>query len=137
MSLPPCNTCCGVARQNQQREVAVDPLTIDKLRYVAIKHLVDGLIDGLHGGIVCNGVSNANGHAVLQEPVVGQVLALTQEGTGSFRAMLHHNDMDERASRCSKSLLAQASSQQLPILNQNLHKQKSELSLPDTWHNLA
>ena len=103
----------------------------------AVKHLVDGLIDGLHGGIVCNSVSDAYGHAVLQQPVVGQVLALAQESSGSFRPMLHHDDMDEGASRCSKSLLAQASSQQLPVLNQHLYREGTEFSLPATRLTLA
>ena len=69
---------------------------------------------------------------MLQQPVVGQVLALAQEGAGSFRPMLHHDNVDQRASRRSKSLLAQAPSQQLPILNQHLQKRKTKFSLSAT-----
>ena len=61
---------------------------------------------------------------MLQQPVVGEVLALAEEGACSLRAMLHHDDVDERASRGSQSLLAQASCQQLSILDQHLQHRK-------------
>ena len=58
-------------------------------------YLIDGVIDGTHGGSISNRVSNANGHAVLKQPMVGQVLTLTQEGSCSLWAVLHHDDMDQ------------------------------------------
>ena len=61
-------------------------------------YLVDGVIDGTHSGCVGNSVSNTNGHAMLQQPVVGEVLTLAQEGPSSFRAVLHHDDVNEGAS---------------------------------------
>ena len=62
------------------------------------QYLVDGVIDSAHSGSISNSVSNADGHAMLQQPVVGEVLALAQEGSGCFGAMLHHDDVDQGAS---------------------------------------
>ena len=66
---------------------------------------------------------------MLQQPVVGQVLALAEEGPGGLWTMLHHDHMNEGAARGTQSLLAQASCQQLPVLDQNL-QQTSTVSLP-------
>ena len=97
--------------------------------------LIDGFIDSLHGGIVCNSVSNPNGHPMLQQPVVGQVLALAEEGTGRFGAMFHHDHVDEGAARGSQSLLAQPSSQQLAVLDQHLSKPAHLYSMTMyLWH---
>jgi len=63
-----------------------------------VTYLIDGVIDGTHGESIGNCISNANRHAVLEQPMVGEVLTLTQEGSCSLWAMLHHDDMDQRSS---------------------------------------
>ena len=66
---------------------------------------------------------------MLQQPVVGQVLALAEESPSSLWTMLHHDHVNEGAARGTQSLLAQAPCQQLPILDQHLQK-TSILTLP-------
>ena len=83
-------------------------------------HLGNDIADAVHGLRICHGVTNANGEAVLQQPVVDEVLSLGQEGAGGLGPLFHPDHMNERPSTGTQCLFAQRSSQQLPVLYQHL-----------------
>lgn len=60
-------------------------------------HPLDGLADDHHRVHICDGVTNADAEAVLQQPVISHILALTQESSRSIGAFLHPDDVNEAA----------------------------------------
>ena len=67
------------------------------MRFLGGTNPLDGFADDHHGLDVCDCVTNADAEAMLQQPVVGHVLALAQEGSGSIRSLLHPNDVNQAA----------------------------------------
>mmetsp|Transcript_12899 Transcript_12899/g.36269 ORF Transcript_12899/g.36269 Transcript_12899/m.36269 type:complete len:465 (-) Transcript_12899:2165-3559(-) len=57
----------------------------------------DGVIDDRHGFVVCYRVANADGEAVLEEPVVGGPLDKPNHFAAGRRAVLDPGDVDQRA----------------------------------------
>ena len=58
------------------------------------EHLKDGVTDDVHSLCICHSITDADGEAVLQQPVVHGVLRLGQERPCSLRPLLHPDDMD-------------------------------------------
>ena len=81
---------------------------------------LNGLADDLHGLDVSHCVPNANAEAMLQQPVVGHILALAQEGASCVWALLHPDDVDQAAPGCPQCLLADAARHQFTILDEHL-----------------
>ncbi len=71
---------------------------------------------------VCNGVPNPNAVAFNHEEIVHHLLDVAVEVSGSVIAKLSRNDVHERSSLVSKSVLGQDATDQLSMLYDHLTK---------------
>eukprot|EP00976_Prorocentrum_cordatum_P043526 880643-Prorocentrum_minimum.AAC.10 len=97
---------------------------LDQRLHLVLRHL-DGVVDDHHGLLVSDGVTDADGEALLQQPVVDQRLRLAHEPAGGIRALLLPDGVHQPARRCAQRLLAQRACQQLATHHQHLHTRQA------------
>mmetsp|Transcript_14393 Transcript_14393/g.39002 ORF Transcript_14393/g.39002 Transcript_14393/m.39002 type:complete len:220 (-) Transcript_14393:1793-2452(-) len=82
--------------------------------------LLNNFIDGCHRAVVSNRVSDANAHAMLQQPVVGRDLEVVNQAACIVWAVLQEGDVDEATPCSSQRLFAQHPHHQLSTPDEHL-----------------